>query len=351
MPGDSRIDGDACGLGGKALTVRGPVEPEALGRVLMHEHLHCDIYDWERQSLVSEEKPISGERREVLMKEAVPYLKECTEHGCFGFLDATMPPWRAWPSFYVEASEAANMHIILCTGFYREVERGTYWVEQPDDAIWPFVRQASVEELAEFCTREILEGIHGTEVHAGAIKLGSSAPRMTEAEQKAFHAGARAQKATGVHITTHCTKLGSETSQLRILDDEGVDLDRVVIGHTAPHLMDAECRKVCIEWMKRGANFLPTNLGIREDPQVWRPLVEAIHEVFDAGFGHKLCFGLDCAFSSESGPFAACTYIPPPPYLHVFTHTLPALREIGLSAEEEESIMARNPQRIVPVRS
>ncbi len=335
---------------GKVITVRGPVEPEALGRVLMHEHLHCDIYDWDRKELVQEEKPASRERRDLLMKEAVPCLKECTDHGCFAFVDVTMPPWRAWPDLYVEVSEAAGIHIILCTGFYCEVEEGTYWVKKPEDAIWPFVRSASVEELADFCRGEILEGIHGTDVHAGAIKLGTSAPEMTEAEQKAFRAGARAQKATGVHITTHCTKIGAETSQLRILDEEGVDLDRVVIGHTAAHLMDTECRKVCVEWMKRGANFLPTNLGIGEDSEHWRPLVEAIHEVFGCGFGHKLCFGLDWAFCSESGPFGPCSYIPPPPYLHMFTHTLPALRGMGLTAEEEESIMARNPQRIVPVR-
>ena len=333
-----------------SVPARGPVEPEALGRVTMHEHLHSDIYDWERKELVLEEKPITPERRELLMKEAVPFLKQCAERGCSGLLDATPPPWRAWPTFYIEASEAAGMHIILSTGFYREVEQGTYWVKEPEDAIWPRVRSSSVEELAELCTREILEGIHGTEVRAGAIKLGTSGPEMTEAEGKAFRAGARAQKATGVHITTHCTKIGAETSQLRLLDEEGVDLDRVVIGHTAGHLMDPECRKVCVEWMKRGANFLPTNLRMDGEPGRWRPLVEAIHEIFDAGLGGHIVLGLDCAFASESGPFSY-VIIPPPPFLYMFTHTLPAFREMGLASREEEAMMVTNPQRILPVRN
>jgi predicted metal-dependent phosphotriesterase family hydrolase len=304
---------------GKVVTARGPVEPSALGRVMMHEHLHSDCYDWEKQDLVTEEKPISKERRELLMREAVPYLKKCNDHGCFAYVEVTPAPWRAWPTFYAEASKEANMHIVLCTGFYREVEDGAYWVKKPEDRIWSFVRNSSVEKLAEFCTREILDGIHGTEVHAGAIKLGSSQPEMTRAEEKAFRAGARAQKATGVHITTHCTQIGAETSQLKVLDDEGVDLNRVVIGHTARHLMDPRCRKVCIDWMRRGANFLPTNLNVSKDPERWRPLVEAIHEVFDAGFGDKITFGLDWAFVSESEPFAACTFMPPPPYLYMFS--------------------------------
>ena len=119
--------------------------------------------------------------------------------------------------------------------------------------------------------------------------------------------------------------------------------------------MDGECRKVCMDWMRQGANFLPTNLGIRRDDpkgETWRPLVEAIHEVFDAGFGgHIAGFGLDWAFVSQSRPFGPCSFIAPPPWLHMFTHTLPAFRRMGLTAEEEEAIMLTNPQRIVPVRA
>ncbi|MDP6113519.1 MAG: hypothetical protein QGG53_16810, partial [Planctomycetota bacterium] len=86
---------------GKVLTARGPVEPSALGRVMMHEHLYSDCYDWERDELVNEEKPISPERRSLLMNEAIPHLKECNDHECFAFLEATPVPWRAWPAFYV----------------------------------------------------------------------------------------------------------------------------------------------------------------------------------------------------------------------------------------------------------
>ena len=92
---------------GKVMTACGPVEPEALGRVLMHEHLHSDICDWDKEEVIVEESPITTERRELLMREAIPPLRQCNEHGCHALVDATPPPWRAWPSFYVEASEAA----------------------------------------------------------------------------------------------------------------------------------------------------------------------------------------------------------------------------------------------------
>lgn len=337
---------------GKVITVCGLAEPAALGAVMMHEHLHSDIYDWKTKKLIEAEKPMTAERRELLMREAAPWLKKCTEFGCRALIDVTMPPWRAWPTFYGEISQATGMHIVLATGFYREVEMGKYWVKTPDDQIWPFVRQSPVEQLEEMCVREILEGIHGTKVRAGVVKLGTSQARMTPTEIKTFRAGARAQKKTGVHITTHCTMTGAETSQLTILDDEGVDLARVVIGHTAWHLMDPACRQVCIQWMRAGVNFLPTNLacGTPEQADRWQSLIDAFKEIFDLGLGERLVLGLDWAFCSESDQFGACTFMPGPPYAHMFTHTLPAFRRLGLSAAMEEQIMVKNPQRIVPVR-
>lgn len=121
---------------------------------------------------------------------------------------------------------------------------------------------------------------------------------MTPAETKAFRAGARAQLATGVHITTHCTGFDAETSQLTLLEEEGVDLRRVVIGHTAWHIMDKDVRKSVLQWMQRGANFLPTNLDVTQ-PEQWQGLIDAIHDIFQAGYGDKLVLGLDSGYCSE----------------------------------------------------
>jgi phosphotriesterase-related protein len=340
---------------GKALTVCGPVEPKALGKVMMHEHFDSAVVDYEKNELIVKEDPLSEERRNILMNEAAPFLKQCTEHGCRAIVDATNAPNRVWPDIYPKITRATGMHIILCTGFYRELELGTYWAKKPEWQIWPFVRQAPVEQLEEMCIREIVEGIHGTPVHAGAIKLASSRPEMTPAEEKAFRAGARAQKKTGVHITTHCTMKIAAFSQLLLLDEEEVDLNRVSIGHIGCSLREKTFRKACIPWMKRGATFLPTNLSIGpKDPkgERWRPLIEGIHELFDAGVGDRLGFGLDCSFISAAEVLKPGDgrFILHPPWLYMFTHTLPAFRKLGLTAEEEDWIMRRNPQRILPVQ-
>ena len=63
---------------GKVITARGLVDPTELGRVMMHEHLHSDDWDWEKDELIAEEHPATPERRRYLLENAVPLLRRCT---------------------------------------------------------------------------------------------------------------------------------------------------------------------------------------------------------------------------------------------------------------------------------
>lgn len=262
---------------------------------------------------------------------------------------ATAPcPWRAWPDVYVKVAEAADLHIIMATGFYREMEVGTFMVETEADAIWPWVREASVEELAEMCVREFEEGIHGSQVRPGCLKLGTSSKDLTPIEVKTFKAVALAHKATGLFVTTHCTSKGAHVSQLGLLESEGVDPHRVVLGHTTgPVVNDNATVRQC---MDRGAIFAPTNLRMDGGWEFWPKFVETIHRFFDDGYGDRLVLGLDWAFETEQGLFLPCTFLPPPPYVYMFVYVLPRLRELGLKEECIETMLVENPKRILPIR-
>ena len=117
---------------GHVITARGPVEPAALGKVMMHEHLHSDCVDWEKGEPIGEEHPPTEERRRYLLENAIPHLENCRQYGMGAYVDVTMPPWRAWPTLYREVSERSGVHIILATGFYREIELGCYWAKKPE---------------------------------------------------------------------------------------------------------------------------------------------------------------------------------------------------------------------------
>ena len=342
---------------GKVLTVRGPVEPAELGAVMMHEHLICD---WAQK----EEVPFDMAKWPMLERYAVPSLKQLNDHGCHAFVDATFPPNRAAPWVYQKVSEMAGIHIIVSTGYYREIELGTYWARVPEDQIWPFVRDSSVEELEELCVREIEEGLHGSEVRAGVLKMGTSSGDLTDAETKAARAVARAHKRTGVLINTHATGTTSFKGQFDRLSAEGVDPQRVCFGHTMQALVSAwpgvrEC-------MKAGATFAPTNLRMDVSEATRRAWAEAIIRTFDEGLGRQLTLGLDWAFQigildAKADPswrtrhgapslLVPCTFMPPPPFVYLFTHTIPRFKEMGVTDEMLHTMLVENAQRVVPVR-
>ena len=63
---------------GKVITVCGPVDPVALGKVMMHEHLYVNLFN-----------KVDGEiqlaERDLIFKEGIPSIRKCNEYGCHAF--------------------------------------------------------------------------------------------------------------------------------------------------------------------------------------------------------------------------------------------------------------------------
>ena len=348
---------DWASLEGKVVTARGPVEPERLGKVMMHEHLHAD---WSQKA----EVPFDMAKWPPLLKYALPAMAKLKSFGCNAWVDMTFPPNRAEPWVYRKVCEMADFHLVLCTGYYREIELGDYWARTPDDQIWPFTREASVEELEAFCVREVEEGLHGTDVHPGVLKIGSSSGDLTETEAKAARAVARAQRRTGLLISTHATGPTSFRGQFDALTAAGVDPERICLGHTTAALVEAwpgvrEC-------MKAGTTFAPTNLRMDVPDETRRTWADALIRAFDEGFGDRLALGLDWALSvgyleylsdpdwrpnqGDSNYLTACNFMPPPAFAYMFTHTVPRFMEMGVTEDMLCAMFETNPQRILAIR-
>ena len=342
-------------LNDKVITALGPIDPGGMGAVLMHEHLHSD---WAQLA----EEPFDMAKWPVIEKLAVPYLRRSWEQGCFAYVDMSRPPERAAPWVYREVSEMSGVHIVVTTGYYREIELGKYWAQTPEDQIWPLVREQPVEALQEFCLREIEDGIHGSEVHPGVLKCASSSAELTEVERKTFVAIARVQKQTGLFVSTHCTAAGAHVTQLAALESGGVDPERVVLGHTQGQMVNEW--PTVRECMRRGATFLMTNLAMDVAEKVRQGWTTAIKRAFDEGFGDRVTLGLDSYFAVGYADLMAnprwrphqgdSTLLMPSarfePFIYMFTHTLPRFREIGITEDMIRVMMVENPKRVMPVR-
>ena len=110
-----------------------------------------------------------------------------------------------------------GLNIVMGRGFYRR-------------AYFPAaVDELSTDAVADWIVRDIEEGVDG--VRAGIIMEIGCDRVMTALEERSFRARRRAQRRTGLSITTHAARWPVGLPQLDLLMEEGVDLRRVVIGH------------------------------------------------------------------------------------------------------------------------
>src|SRR4029078_8400055 len=88
-----------------------------------------------------------------------------------------------------DLSRRTGVNIIAATGIWRDIPR-SLWTRSPD-------------EVAALFVREIEEGIDGTGIKAGIIKVANDAEGVTREGEIILRAAARAATQTGGRISTH----------------------------------------------------------------------------------------------------------------------------------------------------
>lgn len=118
-----------------------------------------------------------------------------------------------------EISRKSGMQIVAATGQH------VYAAES--------YNARTIEEITEYFIKEIEQGIDGTDIKAGVIKVAARSDVMTPTEDKVFKAAARASKATGIAIETHThARRRAGEKQAVVLEAEGVSPARVSFGHS-----------------------------------------------------------------------------------------------------------------------
>ncbi|BDZ54022.1 phosphotriesterase family protein [Agromyces marinus] len=198
------------------MTVRGPVASTELGRIMPHEHL---------LSLAPGPWQTAGTRDDRI-DLAVGALAGLADHG-FGTVVDLSPygvvgrdPDGANLALLAEISEYAGLHIVSGTALYLE-SYSPAWA-----------RSASIDELTRRFVADAVDGIGDSGIRAGVFgEQATSLDEITPFEERVLRAVARAHRETGLAIMTHTTHGTMAHEQVDLLESEGVDLDRVVIGH------------------------------------------------------------------------------------------------------------------------
>jgi phosphotriesterase-related protein len=230
------------------------------------------------------------------------------------------------------------LHLVMGAGWYR-------------DAYYPaelLVDRRSVDSLADELVREATEGLEvegggGAAVKPGIIgEIGTDKPWLTAREERVHRAAARAARRTGLAITTHAVMSDVGLAELDVIEAEGADLSRVVIGHadSYPRLgyyLEILRRGASVELDFLGMSFTP--MERHGEPRIIDLLLELLHR----GHADRVLLSQDVCHNSQLRHYEGNGYT----YLH--DTFLPRLRERGVSDVEIEQMTIANPRRLLTV--
>ncbi|HKV55705.1 MAG TPA: phosphotriesterase-related protein [Candidatus Binataceae bacterium] len=309
-------------------TVTGTVSSDKLGTTLMHEHLLVGWAGWELDC-----KAPRFERKAAL-KQAIDRLKELKDLGLNTFVDPCPNDIGRDVVFMAEVAEASGVNIVCSTGLYKE-----------DLGSTAYMRQRSVEEISDIYTAELTQGVGETGIKAALLKCATGKDHITEYEEKCLRAAARASKRTGAPITTHTEEGTMGREQLDIFAAEGVDMGKVVIGHSC----GASDLRYHTDMLDRGCYLGFDRFGldfIHPD----RLRLAALIGLVGVGFEKQLVLSHDSVACwkgrglpemDEKTLKLIANWNP----THIFKNIVPALRKAGVPEQKVTTMMVDNPRR------
>ena len=338
---------------GQVMTVLGPIPAGQLGVTLMHEHILLDASNkWRPPCGCSErhfaERHVTAEMNGQLRLNPVGNLDNCRlldedvardelmkykELGGQTVVDATNIGCGQDPEALQRISRYTGLQIIMGSGYYLEASHPQY------------VREASVDDLAERMVYDVGGLSNRPRVISGMIGEIGVSPDFTAAEEKCLRAAARAAKRTRVPLSIHLPgwlRFGDRV--LDIVEEEGADLRHTILCHMNPSLRDEDYQH---RLARRGAFLEYDMIGIDfyfAEKNAQSPSDEenaiAIRRLIDNGFLKQILISHDIFLKSMLTKYGGHGYG------HILRSFVPRLRLHGVTDEQLEDLLIRNPVRV-----
>ncbi len=315
---------------GVVATVRGPVPTEQLGTTLMHEHVFVLTPD------VLANYPAGWEEAERVA-DAVDKLTRLKALGIDTIVDPTVVGLGRYIPRIQQVNEQVDINIVAATGLYTYND-----VPFPFHYVGPGTLLDGEEPMVELFVSDITDGIAGTDVRAGFLKCAIDAPGMTPGVERVMRAVARAHRITGAPITLH-TDVHNHGGLLAqaLLVEEGVELSRVVVGHSGD--------STDLDYLKRladaGSYLGMDRFGI-DVLLAFDQRVDTVAALCAAGYAERMVLSQDASCYIDWFPAGALAQAAPNwHYEHIARDVLPALRERGVTDEQVRTMLVDNPRR------
>jgi phosphotriesterase-related protein len=310
----------------------------------MHEHLFVTVPE------VHDAYPASWFDEGRLVDEALGKLDAAYRQGVRTIVDMTVLGLGRNVDLMARVAAQTPIHIVCASGVYAHDVLPFYFNtlrRQPDgrvelgNALEPGQR----DTLLEFILWEIREGLAGSGIKPAVLKCVTDVKGLTPGVERAVRAVARAHVASGLPISTHTdghTRRGLD--QQRIFHEEGVDLGRVVIGHSG----DVADYDYLEELLAAGSYLGMDRFGFESKGLSLGERADIVAELVRRGYSNRLVLSHDtaCAFHMAAwDEFAAAN--PNWVFTHLFQEVLPALRDRGVSDDQLRLMLVDNPRAIL----
>ena len=315
-------------------TVTGPVEVSALGLTLVHEHLLIGYPGWWLDALAP---PFV---RSEALSRAVDKLSELHALGVRSLVDPCPMDLGRDVTFMADASQRSGVNIVCATGAYKEDQGITYTF-----------KALPAEEIEAIYVRELTQGIGGTGIRAGLVKVASGAPVITPYEEKLIRAGGRAAAQVGCSVLTHTDHGQLGDVQIGMLQEAGVPAHRILVGHSDGSLDHAYHRALADRGAYVGFDRFGITAMVKDEARM-----ESVLRMVNAGYARSVCLSHDAicgvwlgrpSFDGKRAltPELIESFLPNWEPTHLFKNILPAMRAQGLTAAAEHTMLVDNPAR------
>ena len=326
-------------------TVLGEINETQLGVCSSHEHVFIDMrkcvditgnegkHFYEKVEMSNRVETFSdpyGILDNALLEgidDAVDEMKYFKEYGGDTVIDCTLDEIGRDPLALREVSKRSGVNIVVGCGHYYH------------KAHFPYVKEASVDLLAEEMRRDILVGIGNTDIKAGVIgEIGTSA-HVSDDEKKVLRAAGIVAAETGKAIHVH-TDLYTENGYeiIDILKKEGASPDKICIDHVDVKLRPDYIRDLLdlgayVEFDDFGKEFY-VNTERRFAYDLER--IALLRQLIDEGYGKKILVCNDICLKTMWKKYGGLGYA------HILRDVKTMAVQNGISESAYESILTDN---------
>jgi phosphotriesterase-related protein len=315
-------------------TARGPIDTAELGVTLMHEHIFVTTPE------VQQNYPQEWGSEQERIDDAVRRLGEVAALGVRSVVDPTVVGLGRYIPRIAKVAEQVDLNIVVATGIYTydSVPRFFHHRGPALDAV---LGTSVPDPMVEMFVGDIRDGITGTGIKAGLLKCAIDHEGMTPGVERVMRAVALAHQETGTPITVH-THPGSQQglAAKKVLDAEGVDPRRVVLGHSGDSTDADHLSELADAGFLLGMDRFGLNLAISFEQRA-----DIVVEMCRRGYAESMVLSQDASCYIDWIDPGVRELLTQWRYTHIHQEVLPYLLEHGVTQEQIDTMLVDNPRR------